>query len=82
MQNEWFAHFPHPSDDLEMYSYVATSGASGYGKNHPDHYLYGSQIRATLAQLFATNPERPVVGLLNYCLSGGNLHFQAHRKSP
>ena len=78
-KNEWFAHLPHPADDDEMYEYVATSGAKGYGRNHPRYYLYGSQIRAVLAHLFAVKPDRPVIGLLNYCLSGGNLHFMKNR---
>ena len=79
--NEWFAHMPHPSDSAEIYDYVATSGAKGYGKCSPTFYLYGSHIRAILARLFAAKPNRPVVGLLNYCLSGGNLHFMRNESA-
>jgi hypothetical protein len=79
MKNEWFAHFPYPCPPLEqseLYSYVATAAARELkGRNRPTYYLYGSTIRAILAELFNRSPTRPVIGLLNYCLSGGNLAF-------
>lgn len=79
MKNEWFAHFPYPTpaeEQHELYSYVATAAAKELkGRNRPTYYLYGSTLRAIFAQLFHSNPHRPIVGLLNYCLSGGNLAF-------
>ena len=74
MKNEWYAHMPYECPDAgkdSMYAFVAMSEAKGA----PFNYLYGSQLRAMFAQLFAEDAERPVVALLNYCLSGGNLEF-------
>eukprot|EP01051_Picozoa_sp_SAG22_P009390 SAG22_NODE_781_length_7267_cov_28.189035_1_plen_399_part_10 len=87
--HEWYAHMPYPTDRAELYDMVATApgsgsgsgsgsnnGAAGAANNDPRrHHLYATQLRQIFHQLFARNPRRPVVGLLNYCLSGGNLDF-------
>jgi hypothetical protein len=69
---EWFAHFPYPSPRRDIYDFVATDGA---GKEDPYYYLYSTQLRLVFHRLFSENPNRPIVGLLNYCTSGGNLEF-------
>lgn len=76
LQHEWFCHFPYPNKELpELLACIATEGAKGKYRDNPDHYLYATQMRALLFQLFARYPQLPVVGLLNYCRSGGNLEF-------
>ena len=75
---EWCAHFPYPpspeqtDQGSDLLDFVAT-------ENAPDRaapcYLYSTQLRQIFHQLFLENPERPVIGLLNYCTSGGNLDF-------
>eukprot|EP00928_Gymnodinium_smaydae_P014067 TRINITY_DN15099_c1_g1_i2.p1 TRINITY_DN15099_c1_g1~~TRINITY_DN15099_c1_g1_i2.p1 ORF type:complete len:511 (-),score=65.21 TRINITY_DN15099_c1_g1_i2:137-1609(-) len=74
---ECFAHFPYPSARADIYENVATNGAlsAGRGKNRPQYYLYGTQLRSIFHKIFQAQPQRPVLGLLNYCLSGGNLEF-------
>mmetsp|Transcript_75328 Transcript_75328/g.156934 ORF Transcript_75328/g.156934 Transcript_75328/m.156934 type:complete len:505 (-) Transcript_75328:185-1699(-) len=74
---EWFAHFPYEATQQEMYDFVATEGAkeAGRGRNRPHNYLYCTQLRLIFHKIFARSPSRPIVGLLNYCLSGGNLEF-------
>ncbi|CAB9503632.1 expressed unknown protein [Seminavis robusta] len=70
---EWFAHFPYryPSKRHDLLDFVATENAGGMAPYH----LYSTQLRLIFHRLFAANPSRPVVGLLNYCTSGGNLEF-------
>jgi len=74
---EWFAHFPYPSRRRDMYEFVATDGAkdAGVGKNRPECYLYSTQLRLIFHKIFERSPRRPIIGLLNYCSSGGNLEF-------
>ena len=55
-----------------MLEYVSTDGCP---KGDGRFYLYASQLKALFAQMFERRPERPVVALLNYCRSGGALHF-------
>eukprot|EP00656_Telonema_subtile_P053953 TRINITY_DN7917_c0_g2_i4.p1 TRINITY_DN7917_c0_g2~~TRINITY_DN7917_c0_g2_i4.p1 ORF type:complete len:358 (+),score=82.41 TRINITY_DN7917_c0_g2_i4:89-1162(+) len=72
---EWYAHFPYPSDDdlaSEMLDFVSTDGCP---KGGGMFYLYASQLKLLFARMFEQNPHRPVVALLNYCRSGGALHF-------
>ena len=38
-------------------------------------FLYANQLAATFSHLFADNAARPVTALLNFCRSGGVLHF-------
>lgn len=74
---ECFAHMPYASTRLDIYDFVATDGAqeAGRGRNRPTCYLYSTQLRVIFHQLFERSPDRCIVGLLNYCLSGGNLEF-------
>jgi len=39
------------------------------------HRLYATQLRGVFLSLFNERHSRPVIGLLNCCLSGGNLAF-------
>jgi len=48
---------------------------AGVGKNRPHNYLYATQLRLIFHQILQRTPDRPIIGLLNYCLSGGNLEF-------
>lgn len=77
--HEWFAHMPYPiqSDDLatEMLSFVSTAGATGEKFHTPERYLYATQLRSIFVYLFTTSPHRPVIGLLNFCFSGGMVEF-------
>lgn len=77
--HEWFAHMPYPIafPDLagEMLSFVSTAGASGERFHTPQRYLYATQLRSIFVHLFTENPKRPVVGLLNFCFSGGMVEF-------
>jgi hypothetical protein len=71
--NEWYAHMPYPCPQhqvSELYSFVATQN----GKN-PHCYLYATQLKQIFARMFHDSPSRTVVGLLNYCRSGGALNF-------
>ena len=79
-QHEWFFHFPYPAGGPvgeEMRSFIATerARAAGRGRNKPDHYFYATQFQTALIRMFADNPGRPVVGLMNFCRSGGFLDF-------
>jgi hypothetical protein len=77
--HEWFAHMPYPiqSPDLatEMLSFVSTAGATGDKFHTPERYLYATQLRSIFVHLFTTSPHRPVIGLLNFCFSGGMVEF-------
>ena len=82
LRHEWFCHLPYPCDSLSdltqrMTEFVAMDGSrkAGHGRNRPLCYLYATQLRAVFAQMFRNRPSRPVVGLLNYCRSGGGLEF-------
>lgn len=69
--NEWYVHFPYPArGDPSIYDFVAHDS-----RNHHQHHLYATQLRLIFHQLFQRDPNRPVVGILNYCLSGGSLEF-------
>jgi hypothetical protein len=88
---EWYAHLPYPSCRHDIYDFVATEGGcqssattpGGAAQQQqqqarpPDAYshFYVTQLRLVLLRLFERRPDRPVVGLLNYCLSGGGLDF-------
>lgn len=74
---EWFAHFPYRCTRDDIYEFVATAGAkdAGRGKDRPLNYLYATQLRLIFHRIFDRSPKRPILGLLNYCLSGGNLEF-------
>ena len=39
------------------------------------NFLYATQLRLIFFRLLQRQPARPVLGLLNYCLSGGGLDF-------
>eukprot|EP00639_Heterosigma_akashiwo_P011137 CAMPEP_0206368690 /NCGR_PEP_ID=MMETSP0294-20121207/4820_1 /ASSEMBLY_ACC=CAM_ASM_000327 /TAXON_ID=39354 /ORGANISM="Heterosigma akashiwo, Strain CCMP2393" /LENGTH=450 /DNA_ID=CAMNT_0053815239 /DNA_START=175 /DNA_END=1527 /DNA_ORIENTATION=+ len=71
VSNEWFCHFPYQSDNEKIYESVATEFARG----NPKTYLYATQLKMVFARLFGARPRRPVVGLLNYCRSGGAVEF-------
>jgi hypothetical protein len=79
--NEWFAHMPYPIPSSleflaeEMLSFVSTSGATGEKFHTPQRYLYATQLRAIFVHLFLQQPSRPVIGLLNFCFSGGMVEF-------
>jgi hypothetical protein len=77
--HEWFAHMPYPiqSPDLatEMLSFVSTAGATGEKFHTPERYLYATQLRSIFVHLFTSSPHRPVIGLLNFCFSGGMVEF-------
>ena len=82
LRHEWFAHMPYPSSQSsaltqQMTQFVAVDGArlAGPARNKPFCYLYATQLRAVFAEMFRDNPNRPVIGLLNYCRSGGGLEF-------
>ena len=79
MQHEWFVHLPYEAkpDSIseEMCSAVAFEGAAAVRLSHPKSFLYATQMRMIFTRLFLAIPERPVVGLLNYCRSGGALLF-------
>ena len=73
--HEWYAHFPYETARSDLYSMVATEQApvrsgGGFGR-----YLYSTQLRQMFHKIFERQPQRPVLGLLNYCLSGGSLDF-------
>lgn len=68
-----YAHFPYETKRAELYEMVATEQAPSKACGGFGRYLYGTQLRQIFHQLFERQPRRPVVGLLNYCLSGGNL---------
>lgn len=73
--HEWYAHFPYETTRTDLYDMVATEHApvkpgGGFGR-----YLYSTQLRQIFHNIFDRQPQRPVIGLLNYCLSGGNLDF-------
>lgn len=86
---EWFAHLPNPSPRSDIFNFVATNGWQGQvletsseaSASLPQQrrdalsHLYVTQLRLILLRLFEREPSRPVVGLLNYCLSGGGLDF-------
>ena len=86
---EWYIHFPYPAPRgaeeeqngaTDMYDFVATEG-----QNNHRNLLYATQIRLALHALASPSPSpsstpasrnnRPVVGLLNCCRSGGLLEF-------
>ena len=85
--NEWFAHFPYPCPPHlvdEMYGIISTHGGHHNGHKEPYCQLYANQLAMIITRLFTSHNnehitrrrrERPVVGLLNFCLSGGGLHF-------
>jgi hypothetical protein len=79
MTHEWFAHMPYPtkSEGLadEMLSFISTSGACKGNFHTPQRYLYMTQLRLLFIKMFKDRPDRPVVGLLNYCLSGSCQEF-------
>jgi hypothetical protein len=71
--NEWYAHLPYPCPEQQvdqLYSFVATQK----GK-HPHCYLYATQLKQIFTRMFHQAPSRNLVGLLNYCRSGGALNF-------
>ena len=88
--NEWFAHLPFGgavnskedqrimSEMLEMVAHEAchSSRAVWRRRDRPTHFFYASQLRCVLAKLF-NRPKSPkaVVGLLNFCRSGGAIDF-------
>jgi hypothetical protein len=76
---EWFAHMPYPtpSDHSHYYDFVATQHANKDrdGNSLAPCLLYSTQLRQCFHSLFNDQPNRPIVGLLNYCRSGGGLEF-------
>ena len=88
-ENEWFAHFPYPCEPPEyrelMYAFVSTDGGRTNGHKAPECQLYATHIAMIVTRLChhqhhqrAPQPHprpRPVVGLLNFCRSGGGLDF-------
>mmetsp|Transcript_30670 Transcript_30670/g.71958 ORF Transcript_30670/g.71958 Transcript_30670/m.71958 type:complete len:300 (-) Transcript_30670:54-953(-) len=54
-----------------MLEFVATDSV----RDKAPYYLYSTQLRLIFHRLFSRQPQRPVVGLLNYCTSGGSLEF-------
>ena len=79
LTHEWFAHMPYPTQSAElssdMLSFISTEGAVGGRYHSPSRYLYSTQLRRMLISMFHHRPHRPVVGLLNYCLSGSFQEF-------
>jgi hypothetical protein len=67
----YFTHMPYSSRSTKIYSFVPTDGSKGNFLN----YFYDTQLRVILHELFSRSPERKIVGLLNFCRSGGNLDF-------
>jgi len=79
-ENEWFAHFPYPCQPQEykeqMYAFVSTHGGHTNGYKAPECQLYATHIAMIVARLCHEQEHyRPVVGLLNFCMSGGGLDF-------
>lgn len=76
---EWFAHMPYPTPDdhQHYYDFVATQHANKdrSGTSLAPCLLYSTQLRQCFHSLFQEQPNRPIVGLLNYCRSGGGLEF-------
>jgi len=74
---EWFAHMPYPTTRSDMLDFVSHAGAGQdkAGQANARFYLYSTQLRLIFHQLFQRTPSRPIIGLLNYCRSGGNLEF-------
>jgi len=70
--NQWFIHFPYPSEDPGTYDSIESSCLSMESANY---YLHTAQIQRLLGQLFHVRSERPVVGLLNCHGARGNLAF-------
>lgn len=85
--NEWFAHFPYPCQPPEyrelMYAFVSTEGGCSNGHKAPECQLYATHIAMIITRLYHNEHQqqssqllsRPVVGLLNFCRSGGGLDF-------
>ncbi|KAJ9451111.1 hypothetical protein DIPPA_20871 [Diplonema papillatum] len=72
---EWYFNMPHPVTDgsLDAASrYVALGNAK-----HPKCNFYATHLRALLSERFRRRPGCPVVGVLNYCRSGGTASFLA-----
>jgi hypothetical protein len=81
-ENEWFAHFPYPCQPRAyrelMYAFISTDGGHSNGHKAPECQLYATHIAMIVARLFPKQEHphiRPVVGLLNFCRSGGGLDF-------
>lgn len=88
LRHEWFVHMPYPSNrdsptTQEMLSPVAIEGSktAGRTRNKPLCYLYSTQLRSMFCRLFASDPTRPVIALLNYCRSGGGIEFLRRPKA-
>ena len=76
LTNEWYAFFPYAPDPPvpRLLDFVCVAGASSK-HDRPETLLYSTQLKALLFELFRKRPKRPILGLLNYCKSGGNLEF-------
>jgi hypothetical protein len=79
-ENEWYAHLPYPCQPEAyrelMYSFVSTEGGHANGHKAPECQLYATHIAMIVSRLCHQQEcTRPVVGLLNFCLSGGGLDF-------
>lgn len=79
-ENEWYAHFPYPCQPQEyaeqMYAFVSTHGGHTNGHKAPECQLYATHIAMIVTRLCHQQEHyRPVVGLLNFCMSGGGLDF-------
>jgi len=76
---EWYAHMPYDAapGQEHLLDFVAAEGAGRDRQGRPQApaNLYNTQLRVAFHELFGRAPQRPVVGLLNYCRSGGNLDF-------
>ena len=81
LTHEWYAFLPYGPDPPapHLLDFVCTVGAPE--EERPETLFYASQLKAILCHLFLKRPNRPVLGLLNYCLSGGFLDFMT-RKGP
>ena len=69
---EWYFNFPYPCppDSRDIYQFVAHDRIS-----HPFCNFYITQLRQIFISLFSENPKRPIIGLLNFCRSGGGASF-------
>lgn len=66
-----------PEYAQSTYSFVATEGSQ-----RPYQKLWATQLRQIFAFRMRANPRMPIVGLVNACLSGGNLKFMKTPKEP